>query len=60
MYIADLENGGCRDGLHPDRANENRGAESTLAYLMAHTEIRQFAREHVIQRGAPPSLALSA
>ena len=27
--------GGCRDGLHPDRVNENQGAESTLSFLMA-------------------------
>ncbi len=25
----DLETGSCRDGLHPDRANENRGGESS-------------------------------
>jgi glycosyltransferase involved in cell wall biosynthesis len=34
------ETGGCRDGLHPDRANENRGAESTLAYLLSAAEMR--------------------
>jgi hypothetical protein len=27
--------GGCRDGLHPDRVNENQGAESTISFLMA-------------------------
>ena len=27
--------GGCRDGLHPDRVNENQGAGSTLSFLMA-------------------------
>jgi len=32
--------GGCRDGLHPDRANENQGAESTLAFLQALLELR--------------------
>ncbi|MGA8501142.1 MAG: glycosyltransferase family 4 protein [Candidatus Sulfotelmatobacter sp.] len=30
---------GCRDGLHPDRANENQGAESTLSFLMALLEM---------------------
>ena len=34
------ETGGCRDGLHSDRANENRGAESTLAYLLSAAEMR--------------------
>jgi hypothetical protein len=32
--------GGCRDGLLCDRVNENQGAESTLAFLMAATELR--------------------
>jgi hypothetical protein len=32
--------GGCRDGLHPDRANENQGAESTLAFLQSLLELR--------------------
>ena len=32
--------GGCRDGLHPDRPNENQGAESTLSFLMALLEMR--------------------
>jgi glycosyltransferase involved in cell wall biosynthesis len=27
--------GGCRDGLHPDRVNENQGAESTISFLLA-------------------------
>ena len=31
--------GGCLDGLHMDRANMNQGAESTLAYLMALSEM---------------------
>ncbi len=33
--LYDAETGGCRDGLHPDRRNENQGAESTLSFLMA-------------------------
>lgn len=32
--------GGCRDGLLTDRANENQGAESTLAYLTALIDMR--------------------
>lgn len=34
------ETGGCRDGLHPDRSNENQGAESTLAFLLSLAEIQ--------------------
>lgn len=32
LSVYDPTSGGCRDGLHPDRANENQGAESTLAF----------------------------
>jgi len=37
--LYDSTTGGCRDGLHPDRANENQGAESTLSFLMALVEM---------------------
>lgn len=33
--LYDPNSGGCFDGIHPDRINENQGAESTLAYLLA-------------------------
>jgi glycosyltransferase involved in cell wall biosynthesis len=35
VALYDAATGGCRDGLHPDRVNENQGAESTLSFLMA-------------------------
>jgi hypothetical protein len=37
--LYDSVSGGCRDGLHPDRANENQGAESTLSFLMSLLEM---------------------
>lgn len=40
LPIYDPTTGGCRDGLHPDRANENQGAESTLSFLQALLELR--------------------
>jgi len=40
LPLYDSATGGCRDGLHPDRANENRGAESTLSFLMALLEMQ--------------------
>ena len=40
IALCDPITGGCRDGLHPERANENQGAESTLAFLMAQVEMR--------------------
>ncbi len=40
LPLYDPTTGGCRDGLHPDRTNENQGAESTLAFLQAWLELR--------------------
>lgn len=42
--LVDLDTGGCRDGLHPDRVNENRGGESAVSWLLGLAEIRQLAR----------------
>ena len=38
--VYDPTTGGCRDGLHPDRPNENQGAKSTLAFLQSLLELR--------------------
>ena len=38
--LYDAITGGCKDGLHPDRINENQGAESTLSFLMALLEMQ--------------------
>ena len=40
LPLYDPTTGGCRDGLHPDRPNENQGAESTLAFLHTLLELR--------------------
>jgi glycosyltransferase involved in cell wall biosynthesis len=42
--LVDLETGSCRDGLHPDRANQNQGGESVVSYLLSLAEVRQLAR----------------
>jgi hypothetical protein len=39
--LYDPASGGCRDGLHADRTNENQGAESTLSFLLALAEMQQ-------------------
>ena len=44
VVLVDPKTGSCRDGLHPDRANENCGGESVVSYLLGLTEIRQLAR----------------
>ncbi len=40
ITLYDSVTGGCRDGLHPERVNENQGAESTLSFLMALLEMK--------------------
>jgi len=51
--LYDATTGGCRDGLHPDRVNENQGAESTLSFLMALLEMQaaKVASEHERNHG---------
>lgn len=44
IQLVDPSTGSCRDGLHPDRANENRGAESLLAYLLALADMHRIER----------------
>lgn len=44
LPLVDIEAGRCRDGLHPDRVNENCGAESVLSYLASVAEMRQAAQ----------------
>ena len=44
--LYDATTGGCKDGLHPDRVNENQGAESTLSFLMALLEMQRAKVTH--------------
>lgn len=39
--LYETKNGGCYDGLHPDRVNLNQGAESLVSYLMSCHTIMQ-------------------
>ena len=66
LPLVDVETGSCRDGLHPDRANENRGGESVVCYLLSLAEIRQLAHltlrsskarapRPALPRGVPPN-----
>ena len=47
LPIYDPTTGGCRDGLHSDRVNENQGAESTLAFLQSLLELRLTEQTHL-------------
>ena len=48
--------GACRDGLHANRVNQNQGAESTLAYLLALSEMR-LAQVRVAEVGQDAEVA---
>jgi uncharacterized protein YyaL (SSP411 family) len=51
--VHDARTGGCRDGIHVDRLNENQGAESTLSFLTALVELRAADR---LAKVAPTSV----
>jgi glycosyltransferase involved in cell wall biosynthesis len=53
--LIDPDTGSCADGLHPDRINENKGAESVLSYLLGLVEIRQFGATAAAGRTKPAS-----
>jgi glycosyltransferase involved in cell wall biosynthesis len=38
--VCEASTGACFDGMHADRVNQNQGAESTLAYLLALAEMQ--------------------
>ena len=43
--LYDAGSGGCRDGLHVDRVNQNQGAESTLAFLISMSEMESLQND---------------
>jgi glycosyltransferase involved in cell wall biosynthesis len=45
--LYDPATGGCRDGLHADRLNQNQGAESTLSFLLGLLEMRSVDRTSI-------------
>lgn len=46
LPLYDSSTGGCADGLHQDRVNENQGAESSLAFHLSLAEMTM--AEHLI------------
>jgi glycosyltransferase involved in cell wall biosynthesis len=49
LALVDPLTGSCRDGLHPDRRNENRGGESVVSYLLSLADMRQFERLTLVE-----------
>jgi glycosyltransferase involved in cell wall biosynthesis len=56
-HLVDPETGACRDGLHPDRPNENCGGESVVSYLLGLVDIRRTAAASGDQARFVPRLA---
>jgi len=56
--LYDATTGGCRDGLHPDRVNQNQGAESTLSFLMALLEMQSLETTNVSQLNQEMSVSV--
>jgi glycosyltransferase involved in cell wall biosynthesis len=54
ISLFDAQTGGCRDGLHIDRANQNQGAESTLAFLISLSEMR--LAQHALLASQPEKI----
>lgn len=54
MPLYDFATGGCRDGLHPDRVNQNQGAESTLSWLLSLLVIQETQAQQAL--GEPAKL----
>jgi glycosyltransferase involved in cell wall biosynthesis len=55
--LYDPTTGGCRDGIHPDRINQNQGAESTLSFYLSLLELRLSERITQTSRAEQPSAA---
>ena len=66
LALCDPKTGACCDGLHVDRVNQNRGAESTHSYLIALSEmkllenhLKAFHEPRPLMPEAPPGLVPS-
>lgn len=56
--LYDAVTGGCKDGLHPDRVNENQGAESTLSFLMSLLEMQSMEMHDVKKMNQEMSVSI--
>lgn len=43
--VYDFQTGGCHDGLHADRLNQNQGAESTIVWLLSLISMYEIQEE---------------
>lgn len=52
--LYDVSTGGCRDGLHAERVNENQGAESTISFLLALWDMQSAERADPVKPAGGP------
>jgi len=52
LAVYDSSTGGCRDGIHPHRLNQNQGAESTLSFLLSLGELRRTQKSHFFREAS--------
>jgi len=55
VVLADLSSGRCRDGITPRGANSNCGAESILAFQLAHYSVLALARSQRVDSNGEQS-----
>jgi hypothetical protein len=58
ISLYDPATGGCKDGLHPDRVNENQGAESTLSFLLALLDMQSLENHTAPQQKQEMSVSV--
>jgi len=57
--LYDYTTGGCRDGLNPEGANQNQGAESTVAWLLSLLGIHSHLSERALVTPGEPTAAIA-
>jgi len=60
LPLYDSSTGGCCDGLEVDRVNQNQGAESTLAFMLALLALRRVTERRITERRAAELPRLSS
>jgi hypothetical protein len=50
MPLYDAKTGGCRDGLMADGINQNEGAESSLAWLLALMTLQKLYADEILNQ----------
>lgn len=60
QWLYDTSTGGCRDGVHADRVNQNQGAEATLSFLMSLCDMEATDRINEARAAVVPEVQATA